>query len=402
MNSEGQTRRLLAEALAEAKQRIAEFEEERIRREHAEEALKQSERLHRVTMENILDPVFITDDAGRFTFICPNLPHILGYTLDELYDSGNIASLVGPALFDFRELEARGELRNIETAMVDKDGRERSFLCTVKQVCIQGGTVLHTFHEITERKLAESEREAAFEALQESQGRLEELSERLVQAQEMERRALARELHDDIGQVLTSIKLNLQAIKDQTLDSESVDRVSSVLDAVDGAIRRVQRISQDLRPSVLDDLGLVPALRSLVGRDAQHAPFDVSFYATPFKGRLPPELETAYFRIAQEAITNVMRHAEATHLSVALKIEEDVLVLSVQDDGKGFDVEAVFNGTEVDRSLGLLGMHERAHLIGGVFTINSTPGQGTEIWVRTPLGCRPERQDREPLNRDFH
>jgi signal transduction histidine kinase len=201
----------------------------------------------------------------------------------------------------------------------------------------------------------------------------------------VERRYLARELHDDIGQVLTSIKLNLQAIRGDGTGFESQEALGISLQAVDRAIQRVRTLSRDLRPSVLDDLGLVPALRSLVDRDAQHAPFAASFAADPLDARLPAPLESAYFRITQEALTNAMRHADATQVFVELRLREGDLVLIVRDDGCGFEVEGAVDEAEAGQSLGLVSMQERAHLIGGTFEVRSEPGSGTEIRVRTPI-----------------
>jgi PAS domain S-box-containing protein len=125
-------------------------------RERMEEALRESEELHRVTIENITDPVFITDDDGQFTFIGTNIRHTLGYTVEEIQAMGNVSKLVGDGPFDLEELETLGEICNIERTIADKYGRERSFLITVKRVSIKGGTILYTCHDITERIWAQS------------------------------------------------------------------------------------------------------------------------------------------------------------------------------------------------------------------------------------------------------
>jgi signal transduction histidine kinase len=224
-----------------------------------------------------------------------------------------------------------------------------------------------------------------FDQLRTSQRQLETLSRRLVQAQEMERRALARELHDEIGQILTVIRINLQTLHRGALAVDARRAAEASLSAVDGAIDRVRQLSWTLRPSLLDNLGLVPALRAFVDQQAQHAPFDASFSADRLQSRVPEALANAYFRITQEAMTNVMRHAQASHVSVALRVDDPMLVLIVRDDGVGFDLDGTLEEIDAERSLGLIGMRERAHLIGGTFEIRSAPEQGTEITVRTPL-----------------
>jgi PAS domain S-box-containing protein len=155
----------LAEANRSLQAEIAE-------RKRTGELLRQSEELHRITMENILDPLFITDDDGHFTFICLNVSHILGYTVKELQAKGNISALVGEELFSRNTLETRREIRNIERVIVDKKGNAKTYLISVKRVSIQGGTILYTCHDITIRKHAE-------EALQESEEKYRTLFEHL-------------------------------------------------------------------------------------------------------------------------------------------------------------------------------------------------------------------------------
>jgi PAS domain S-box-containing protein len=259
--------------------------------------------------------------------------------------------------------------------MVHTVGEPRTF--GVDDLALLRGIADHAAQAIVTARLFSEQRR--------SRRRMEALSQRLVEAQEVERRYLARELHDDIGQVLTSIKLNLQAIRGDGMGSKSQEALGMSLEAVDRAIQRVRTLSRDLRPSVLDDLGLVPALRSLVDRDAQHAPFAASFAADPLETRLPAPLESAYFRIAQEALTNAMRHADAARVFVELRLREGDLVLIVRDDGRGFEVEGAVDEAGAGQSLGLVSMQERAHLIGGTFEVRSEPGSGTEIRVRTPI-----------------
>ncbi len=245
------------------------------------------------------------------------------------------------------------------------------------------GIADHAAHALVTARLFDEQRKSRL--------RMEDLSQRLVEAQEIERRYLARELHDDVGQVLTSIKLNLQALKRNDLGQDSMDVLRTSLSSVDDAIDRLRRLSRDLRPSVLDDLGLVPALRSLVDRNTRHAPFKASFSADPLENRLPAPVESAYFRIAQEALTNAMRHAEAAHVSLALRVQDGTVDLIVRDDGCGFNVAETLDAVESGRSLGLMSMRERAHLIGGTFEMRAEPGKGTEIRVRTPVPTGADR-----------
>jgi PAS domain S-box-containing protein len=224
----------------------------------------------------------------------------------------------------------------------------------------------------------EAERKIAADA-----ERLEQLSRRLLAAQEDERRRVARELHDELGQALTVIKINLQArerLKDRTpagLDAENI-RI------VDDALQQVRRLALALRPSMLDDLGLLPALRWMAEQTAGRAGFAVHLDADIPELRLSPEVETACFRIAQEALTNIARHARAERVTIELRREDGMLALAVQDDGRGFDTAAVLERTRAGGSTGVLGMQERAALAGGRLEMESMPGRGTTVRARVP------------------
>jgi signal transduction histidine kinase len=214
--------------------------------------------------------------------------------------------------------------------------------------------------------------------------RLQALSQRLVDAQEMERRRIAHELHDEIGQALTAVKLSIQTA--QSLSSDCCeDALTSGIEAVEGALQQVRDLSLDLRPSLLDDLGLIPALRWFLDRQAQQASFGVQFDGQPLPHRLAPELEIACFRMVQEALTNAARHAQAETIEVSVAVEDDTLKMTIKDDGVGFDVTEAFELAARGGSMGLLGMRERAAVAGGNLAIESASGEGTMIEARLPL-----------------
>ena len=209
---------------------------------------------------------------------------------------------------------------------------------------------------------------------------LQRLSRSLLEAQESERRVIARELHDELGQSLQAIKINVQTAQRQP--QQSAERLADSIGLLDHAIQQVRTLSVDLRPSLLDDLGLVAALEWYVDRQAQRVGFVGRFVAEPHELRLNPTVETTCFRIVQEALTNVARHAKAQHVWVELRQHEEEVRLTIRDDGAGFDVRAAHDRAVHGGSFGLLGMRERAELAGGVLTIQSTPTQGTEICLR--------------------
>jgi len=235
--------------------------------------------------------------------------------------------------------------------------------------------------ERVERKLAEKKRE-------EYSLKLQVLSRRLVEAQETERRHLARELHDEIGQALTVVQLNLLILLQSSGIKNQLPRLKESLEMVEHVLEQVRDISLNLRPSILDDLGLSPALRWLTGRQAALVGLQARFHTDPLEQRIDQLIETACFRIAQGALTNVIRHAQAKTVSVELCKEAGQLHLYVRDDGTGFDVAAVREQAVRGASLGLLSMEEGAALAGGGLEFKSAPGQGSEVHAWFPLKWR--------------
>lgn len=234
--------------------------------------------------------------------------------------------------------------------------------------------------ERVERKLAERKRS-------EYSSRLRVLSRRLVAAQETERRTIARELHDEIGQALTVMQLNLQAVL-QSASESNQPRLRATLKIVDRVLEQVHDLALNLRPSMLDDLGLEPALVWLTNQQSEIAGLKSEVHADAVAHRLDTVIETECFRIAQEALTNVVRHAQAQAITVGLRVDDGQIHLRVRDDGIGFDVAAMSEKAVRGASLGLLSMEERAELAGGKLEFNSIPGQGTEVHAWFPLKWR--------------
>ncbi len=241
--------------------------------------------------------------------------------------------------------------------------------------------------EITDRKLAEKGRDVYSRKLQ-------VLSRRLVEVQETERRHLARELHDELGQTLTVAQLNLQAVLQSSPGCPERPRLQESLEAVELVLQQVRDLALNLRPAMLDDLGLKPALVWLTQRQAELGGLKSEIHADTLKQRLDSEIETECFRIAQEALTNVVRHAKAKTVTVELHPEKDQIHLCVRDDGLGFDVAPVRMNAVLGASLGLLSMEERAALAGGHLAFKSSPGAGTEVHAWLPLKWLPTKSRR--------
>lgn len=225
------------------------------------------------------------------------------------------------------------------------------------------------------------ELQQAQESLRASQARYLALSRRLLQRQEDERAWLARELHDQLGQSLSYVAMTLGSI-DGDSPSGFRPHVRQCLRVLEQMLEQVRTLAFDLRPSTLDDLGMVEALRRLVVRHEEWTGVTASFTASPEEVRAPPEVEIAGFRIAQEALTNVARHARAGRVDVSLVLRNEGLELAVRDDGVGFDVDQ-----QLRSGLGLVGMNERAALAGGRLEIESTRESGTTLRACFPVPC---------------
>ena len=215
--------------------------------------------------------------------------------------------------------------------------------------------------------------------------RLQSLSKQLLTAQEDERRRIARELHDQIGQSLTAVKIDLQGLQRHPEAASLITRLDDSAALVEQAIQQVRTMSLDLRPSLLDDLGLEIALRWYLNRQAERAAWATEVTSQLKVERLPIEIETVCFRIAQEAITNTMRHAQAKRVQIELHQEGNEVEMIIRDDGKGFEVNEAKQGAARGASMGVLGMQERATLAGGQMDIVSAPDQGATLRLRFTL-----------------
>jgi len=227
-----------------------------------------------------------------------------------------------------------------------------------------------------------------YQAVTKHMERLQTLSSAIVNIQEEERRRIAQELHDEAGQALTGVKMSLEWIEKELGGSEKAvkDRVQEVKAQVSKTLEELRRLSYDLRPAILDELGLVPTLRWYIEEYSKRTQIAVHLQTAGAQKRFSAKIETLFYRIIQEALTNVAKHAQAESVIVSLEKKDVHVHLYITDDGKGFEVKRYFSSPPMIRKgLGILGMKERVELAGGTFFIDSDPGQGTRISIKVPI-----------------
>jgi len=344
-------------------------------RKRAEEALRQSEQRFSAAFHSSPAAVSIALlEDGRLLEVNAAFERMTGFSRAEIIGK----STVELGLWSDSDrrtttqiLRERGAIDNIEFKFHKKSGEVRDALLAVELIELTNGPcVLGTAQDVTERHTAEDAQR--------------NYSRQLIEAQETERKNIARELHDQIGQVLTAIHINLRTLWDTCEAPESRVLIDEGVAIVDEALEQVRDLSFELRPSLLDDLGLVAALRWYGDRFARRTGIRcTNVIDLPAGTRLRLELETASFRIVQEALTNVLRHASARNVSISLRSLKNEICLSIEDDGRGFDARSQ-GLSQFTTHLGLRGMRERARALGGRFEIKSSPACGTEISARFP------------------
>jgi PAS domain S-box-containing protein len=468
------------------------------KRKRAEEALRESEELHRITLANISDAVFITDDAGVFTYICPNVSRIFGYSYDEVSALGDIEKVLGANHVDLNELKSSREINNRECVIKDKAGVSRTLLLNVKIVSIMGGTILYTCRDITERKRAhqvvlESEEKyrqlfnnasdsvmifdaqrnqfedanpATLELFGYSKGEfvrlkvedisaekaktkdavekvrngnpnsryvslryfkkkngaifpgeiyagtfisrgrkkiigaVRDISERiqaeetirklsfsLLAAQEMERKRIALELHDDLGQALAFLKLKLENIQNKLPETQNKlkDEFSNSFKYANDIIKKIRKLSHGLSPSILDDLGLTVSLESLADDFSEYAHIKIRKDIENIDKLFSPIDKITIYRIFQEIFTNIEKHSNADDVKIEIKKYRTNVTFWIEDNGKGFDLKKLELKHPNEIGLGLASIEERVRMLGGRFEIQSRLKKGTKIYFKIPI-----------------
>jgi len=353
-------------------------------------ALSEVDARYRTLIEQIPAVVFMAflDKGFGEAYVSPQIETMLGFTQEEwLNDPVRWYQQIHPDdkarwSVEAADLFITGQPLKSLYRVLARDGHVVWFHCEAKMVRNDSGQpwFIHgVAFDISELKRAEA-------AGREDAERLKVLSRRLMEVQEAERRKIALELHDEIGQVLTGLKLTLEM--GSRLPAQ---QVGSTLEQVRGLVNdlmaRVRKLSLDLRPAMLDDLGLLPTLLWHIEHYTAQTRVRVNFKHSGLeKRRFAPEVETAAYRLVQEALTNVARHAQAAEATVRISTHRQTLLIEIEDNGRGFDVESVMMAGE---TTGFAGMRERVVLLEGQFTVESQPGAGTRLIAELSIADTP-------------
>ena len=372
--------------------RLAGIAEDISERKQAEDRLRRSEEKFKTLFGIAPVGISVLDQQLNVVDANPALERILRLSKEELlggtwrgrvYLDAKGTRQPREEMPSLRAVAARRSFNDVETGIIAENGEIIWTQVSAAPLDLPDASAVVITQDITERKRAAKE-------LEQANRQLRILSRQLFHLQEEERRHLARELHDEIGQSLTAAKINLKLIAPD-VPAQISGRLEDSVQLLDRLLRQVRELSLNLRPPLLDELGLVPTLRWLVDQQAQRAGLRVIFTANVDGLEIDPDVQTTCFRVAQEAITNIIRHSGAKCFTVDLRREPVRLTLSVRDDGVGFDPAVMQQRTTQDFTLGLVSMKERALLVHGGLEVHSAPGQGTEIhaWFPLPNGEHP-------------
>jgi PAS domain S-box-containing protein len=345
-----------------------------------EDALLESEQSYRALFESAYDAIWVHDMDGTILTANDALSVLCGYPLDELVGMsvkqfiGNesdikLAREVKKKLLSGGRIDAPYEMN-----LVRKDGTKLVTIITTNLVNVENDlkAFQNTARDVTNEKRMEEN--------------LRYYLQQITRAQEEERKRIARELHDDTAQLLLSLSRQLDNLirNENNFSQEHISFLKDIQEQVNRGVQSVHRYAQDLRPSLIDDLGLMAALRSLVKRAQEYNEININLKVKGKERRLPSEVEMLLYRVIQEALNNIWKHSQATESYIDIRFSKKQVEVSISDNGIGFEFSETIDDLAQTGKLGLIGMQERARLLGATLSFDSSPGKGTRVHFSLP------------------
>lgn len=360
-------------------------------RNKAEQALRESERKYRELVENANSIILRMDGAGNITFFNEFAQQFFGYKEDEILGKNVLGTIVPPvestgrSLTDMiADISQQPELYTYnENENMRRNGERVWITWTNKPIFDSRGKIRETLcigKDITDQKHAE-------QAVENAKKKLERLYSRLVNSQEEERKRIALELHDDLGQSLVVLKLRLQTIKRELPGNQPAleRKAEETLEYVSQIMEKIRRLSHNLTPGCVDDLGLTVSIKSLADEFARHADLDIHLDTAHIDNLFPSTAKVIIYRIFQEIFKNIEKHSQARSVTIKNVKRPESVTFMILDDGTGFDMESIETRDPSQKGLGLASMDERIRMLGGSFEIKSREGGGTKITFSVPF-----------------
>lgn len=414
----GRLNEALQERHRELALNLAKLAREVARRKNAQELLQESELKFRSVVESAQDGIVTVDSRGKIVAVNRGTELLFGYRRSRLIGRSVTQLIPRPlrtaALFTLKSL-AKGEgqqhlKRSIQSVGLHSGGEEFSIEFTLARWRTRSGVFFTgVVRDIRERKEAEvalrESREHYIRLFKEARAmeeNMRQLSSKVLTVQEEERKHISRELHDEIGQALTAVNVSIALLRSHGAGDEAFRRkVDAAQHLLEQSMNKVHQFARELRPSMLDHLGPVAALRNYVKTFTERTGIRTDIEGRVSVEQLNNQQGTVLYRVAQESLTNVFKHAQATRVTIRLRQLPRAVSMEIADNGRAFALPPVANGDD-RQPLGLLGMQERVRLVNGQFAIESVPKRGTTVRIKIPLphpvaAQPPERRDKVPL-----
>jgi PAS domain S-box-containing protein len=354
-----------------------------------EEALRESEIKYRTIFETTASATMIIEDEGTLSLVNTEFERLTGFTKAQVEGKKKWTQFVFEGDLELMENYSRlrrndpeAAPRNYECRVIGRNGQIRNIFVTVEMMPGTDQSVV-SFLDVSKLKRIE-------QTLRESERRLHYLSSRLLVAQENERQRISMEIHDELGQNLAVLKLELTTLAGKLRKDQGALKggFKNILKFIDGIIEEMRRISRDLSPSIIQDLKLVRSLEWMLHDFNKHTDIAVSKKMIDIDTMFDSREQIIIYRIFQEALNNIRKHAQAQHVSVVMKSENGNLRISIKDDGKGFSVDEFWHRHVADRGLGIASLEERTRMLGGTFDLKSRQGKGTHLTIAIPVGSK--------------